>query len=184
MEELWKAAPGFEGLYEVSNLGRVRITPGRVTSSARFPHREWKTKVLKTKRLKNDKRKDERISLWKDGAYHDFLVSRLVAMTWVGVPPEGMTVNHIDGNNHNNAASNLEWVTLADNIKKGFAAGLFDSFQIPVSLVNEAGEKKDFHSLAEASRWLGRSEKYISCQISRKRYYATSSDGVRYTIPY
>lgn len=49
----------------------------------------------------------------------DHLVARLVAMAWCDGYSPSMTVNHIDGDYRNNAAANLEWLTLADNIRRG-----------------------------------------------------------------
>lgn len=49
MEELWKDIPGYEGLYQASNLGRIRSAPGKTTSSARYKVRVWKVRIIKAK---------------------------------------------------------------------------------------------------------------------------------------
>ena len=51
------------------------------------------------------------MSLWKDGKEKDWLVARLVAMTWIDGYREGLTVNHKDRNRFNNNVDNLEWLS-------------------------------------------------------------------------
>ena len=125
MEE-WKDIPGFEGLYQASTLGRIRTCEGKTTSSARFSRRVWKQRILKQKCNTNKKgRVDFRVELWKGKTHKTFLVSRLVAFTWCEGYKEGMTVNHKNGNPLDNSAVNLEWLSHGDNIRHGFANGLY-----------------------------------------------------------
>ena len=127
--ERWSDIPGYEGLYQASTLGRIRTCEGKTTSSARFAKRVWKQRIMKQKLNANRKgRIDARVSLWKDGKEKTWLVSRLVAMTWVAGYAEGLTVNHIDGNPMNNACDNLEWLTRAANIQHGFKTGLYKNW--------------------------------------------------------
>lgn len=125
MEE-WKDIPGYEGLYQASTLGRIRTCEGKVTKSARFQHRVWKQRIMKPKCTKNKRgRYDCRVDLWKDGSHRTLLVSRLVAITWCNGYREGMTVNHKNGNPLDNSIENLEWLSHGDNIRHGFANGLY-----------------------------------------------------------
>ena len=169
MEE-WKAIPGYEGLYEASNLGRIRTAEGKTTSSARFPVRVWKQRIMKQKyaKRKNTSVRDARVCLWKEGKEKTFLVSRLIAMTWCDGYQDGLTVNHKDGNPENNNADNLEWLSLADNIRHGFKNGLYKSSH-PCTLVDSNGKGKSFRSLCEASLSIGRNDHYIACCISANR---------------
>ena len=180
MDILWKDIPGFEGIYQASNTGSIRTKPGKVTSNKRYARREWKTRVLKSKYQKNRKRKDARVTLWKDGKESDHLVSRLVAMAWVDGYAPGLTVNHIDGNPENNAEDNLEWVSLSDNIRKGFEDGLFAKCQKPITLIGELGSVQ-FDSMAQASRFLGRNKGYIHNCIKTGRN-PMSADGKAYLV--
>lgn len=125
--EQWKMIPGYEGLYEASTHGQIRTAEGKTTSNARYPKRVWKQRVLKQKYAyrKSGHLKDARVCLWKDGKEKTFLVSRLVAMTWCDGYADGLTVNHKDGNPLNNNSDNLEWVSLAENIRHGFKTGLY-----------------------------------------------------------
>ena len=178
--EQWRDIPGFEGLYQASNTGLIRSAPGKVTSSKRFSHRVWKTRVLKHKYKNANGRRDAAVTLWKDGKCKDYLVSRLVAMTWVEGYEPGLTVNHIDGNPQNNNCSNLEWITLSENIRKGFADGLFANCQHPIHLVCDECTLV-FESMAAASRFLGRNSGYVSNTLKVNRPI-TAADGKQYTI--
>lgn len=124
--ELWKDIPGYEGLYQASNKGHIRTSAGKVTKSARFAKRVWKQRIMKPKAAANKKgRIDLRVELWKDGNHKTYLVSRLIALTWCEGYKEGLTVNHKNGNQLDNRAENLEWLTLCDNIRHAFATGLY-----------------------------------------------------------
>lgn len=179
--EEWKPVVGFEGIYEVSNEGRVRTCEGKTTTSVRHGVRTWKQRILKAK-MNPDRygRIDARIALYKDKKQYTYLVSRLVAMAWVEGYQEGLTVNHIDGNPLNNCSSNLEWVTRKRNIQIAFDDFLYSS-QKPCCLLNEQGETATFRSLSRASEYLGRKAGYISNCLSRKRDI-TNIDGNKYTI--
>lgn len=164
--EEWKPIPGYEGLYEASNLGRIksvkRITIGTDGVKKPVPETILKPKTEKTGRA------DYRVSLRKNAEYKDFLVSRLVAKTWIPVPDNMLTVNHINGNFQDNRIENLEWVTLAENIRHGFKTGLYDSTSKAVALTHAStGEETKFKSMSEASRFLGRNTGYVSYAISR-----------------
>ena len=125
MEE-WKDIPGYIGLYQASNYGQIRSCEGKVTSNAWSGHRVWKQRILKQKMSANAKgRRDMRIELWKDGEHKTWLVSRLVALAWCDGYQEGFTVNHKNGNNLDNRAANLEWLSHGDNIRHAFANGLY-----------------------------------------------------------
>jgi hypothetical protein len=83
-------------------------------------------------------------------------------MTFIRLPKEGETVNHIDGNRMNNHIKNLEWLSLADNIRHAFNTGLMPT-QKPTYLIEKSTYKiLAFRSEAEASRFLHHSQGYIS----------------------
>lgn len=168
--ERWKDIPGFEGLYQASDHGNIRTCAGKVTSNARFQRRVWKQRILKQKYQHRHSNKtngfDARVSLWKDGKENTCLVSRLVAMTWCDGYEDGMTVNHVDGNPMNNHSENLEWISIGENIRKGFDDMLF-STQKPIALVDNDGNMLQFRSMACASRYLCKNNGYISCLLAR-----------------
>lgn len=99
IEEIWKDIKGFEGRYQVSNMGRV-----------------WSllsNKELKPSTYQGYKRVNLTIS---NGKYKTVSVHRLVALAFVDGYSDGLEVNHIDENPENNIANNLEWVTHAKNV--------------------------------------------------------------------
>lgn len=176
MEE-WKDIPGYEEIYQASNKGRIRSAPGKTTESIRHGIRHWKVRIIKPKKQRPPKRQDERVCLWKDKKQKWFLVSRLVAMAWCDGYQDGFTVNHIDGDCLNNCADNLEWVSLADNIKLGYETGLYKSIMKRCALYKDDGFYVEFDSLASASRYLGRQNSYISGVLNEPSEKAMSSNG-------
>jgi len=109
--EEWR--PVFGGDYEVSSLGRMRrAKPGRRTHVGR---------PIKPTKMK--------IGYWMvrpvvDGRNVQVLLHRLIAEAFIGPRPDGHEVNHIDGDKGNPAASNLEYVTHAGNMRHAAEAGL------------------------------------------------------------
>lgn len=176
--EQWREISGYEGIYEVSNEGRIRSCLGKTTRTVRHGERHWKQRVLKQKNTRNGKgRTDARVCLWKDGAEKTYLVSRLVAFAWCGGYSKGFTVNHKDGNPLNNYANNLEWVTGADNTRKGFENNQF-STQKKTILVDSSGNEHVFRSMSDASRFLGYNPGYISTLLNR----GSEPTALNYTI--
>lgn len=156
-EEIWKDIPHYEGIYQASNLGRIRTCEGKTTYTKRHGVRHWKQRILKPKGITY--RTGYRVSLWKNGKSKDFLVARLVAMTFLR--ESDLTVNHIDGNRFNNNIENLEWVSLRENIQKGFETGLYPQKKVRIT-IKATGEIKEYRSLSQASQGLGFKVGYIS----------------------
>lgn len=106
MDEVWKDIEGYEGLYQVSNLGNVRsLNYGRT----------GEIKLLKQSTDCGYKR----VMLYKDGERERYLVHRLVAMTFIPNPDDLPQVNHKDEDKSNNNVNNLEWCTGEYNMNYG-----------------------------------------------------------------
>lgn len=95
MEEIWKPIIGYEGLFEVSNLGRVK--------NSRF-------NKLKKARIRSGYYS---VTLFKNGKLKSVSVHRIMAESFLADKKE--CVNHIDGNKLNNNLNNLEWVSYREN---------------------------------------------------------------------
>ena len=109
----WKDIKDFEGYYQVSNHGEVKSIAREVPAYNRFNSYEYK---VKEKILKPNNRRYCGVTLVKDGNRKYPTVHRLVAETFLPNPHDKKTVNHKDGNKHNNNLSNLEWMTMSENI--------------------------------------------------------------------
>lgn len=103
--EEWRSITGYEGLYEVSNIGRVRsltrykkVIKPHITNAGYYQYQ-----------------------LWHNGECHVASAHRLVAQAFVPNPSKDNVVNHIDENKLNNSAENLEWISHADNCRYGTA---------------------------------------------------------------
>lgn len=127
--EEWRPVRGFEGRYEVSNLGRLR--------SLLFDPRG---RVMK---VKPDARGYVRAQLqWSTKR----LMHRVVAEAFIPNPDNLPAVNHIDGNASNNAVANLEWVTHSENMAHSWRK--LESYKNRVA-VSPRGEAQWRHILKE-----------------------------------
>ena len=177
MQEEWKPIPGYEGLYDASNMGRIRSHPGRLIYNG-ITFYEAKTKILVQRHL--NKRGDYTLSLCKNSKSKQYLVSRLVASAWHGVPQDGMTVNHINGNIFDNRAVNLEWCTRSENVYHSYRIGLRPLKSTKTVLYDEDENCFEFTTMAEANRFLGRCNNYIHSFNIRGKNTCTDSTGKKY----
>lgn len=112
MEEIWKDIKNYEGLYQVSNLGRIKALERRINSSVG-------TRVIKSnykKIYKNDKGYLS-VSLSKNGINKHHSVHRIVAEAFITNIDNKPCINHKDLNKQNNYVDNLEWVTYKENTR-------------------------------------------------------------------
>lgn len=114
MEEIWKDIKGYEGKYQVSNLGRVK-------SLKRYKRYGNTIKLYEDIILKQGKVYNYSIvNLCKNKTIKNFRVHRLVAQAFIPNPQNKQQVNHIDGNRQNNNVKNLEWCTSKENITHSY----------------------------------------------------------------
>lgn len=113
--EIWKDVVGYEGFYQVSNLGNVKsIERTSINAGSYSGYINTKTKYLK--KIKN-KYGYECVVLTKNRKRTSFSVHRLVAVAFLPQVENKNEVNHIDRNKSNNQLSNLEWCNRSENIR-------------------------------------------------------------------
>lgn len=159
-EEIWKAIEGFEGLYEVSNLGRVRSLDRTYPNNYR-PHKGIIKKFALCGGRGHNKYPTvglQRVNpKFKTGA----LVHRLVAKAFIPNPDNKPEVNHIDGNKLNNHVDNLEWCTRKENVQHSSDNGLLRCdgvhFNAKLNVANVVQIKKE---LANGTRKCAIAKKY------------------------
>ena len=111
LNEIWKSIPNYEGLYEASNLGRVKSLDRLLSTNANI-----KGVILKQYAGTNGY---FHVSLCRHGEQKTERTHRIVASTFMGKRPEGLITDHIDGSRINNRLDNLQYITQFDNVNKG-----------------------------------------------------------------
>lgn len=176
MIEVWKDIEGYEGLYQVSNFGRIK--------SLNYRHTE-KEKIVKQDNSSGYKR----VTLYKDGLRYRQLVHRLVAEAFIPNPNNLPEINHKDECTSNNVVTNIEWCmpkyncnygTRMERITKTKEKGV-------VQLTTKGEFIERFKSIANASRETGIDRKTIRecCQGNRnnqRKYiwkYSTEYDSIK-----
>lgn len=144
--EIWKPIAGYEGLYDVSNMGHVRsIRAGKILRPRKMP-----TGYL-------------RVNLPSKVGKRDHYIHRLVAETFCEHPLGCDVVNHLDNDVTNNEASNLEWVTQRDNVFHAMNQGRVLNFPNAKPVIGiKDGIVQRFRSANEAAQHVGCDSKSIS----------------------
>lgn len=156
MKEIWKDIPKWEGLYQVSNLGRIKSV------------KRDKVKVLDINNAGY-----ARVQLCDDKRRKKYFVHRLVAQAFISGYFENAQVNHIDMDRTNNIASNLEWVTPSENQKKAInIRGLHEGhFQKqPYKLTLSTGQVFYYDTIKDCARSLGLSKSGLYLKLENGGY--------------
>lgn len=188
MEEIWKDIEGYEGSYQVSNLGRVRRLPyvseGKTIGRKKTFKRNFNGGVLKGTVCRNGYC---RVTLTKDSVNRYYHIHRLVAEVFLPNPQKLPCINHKDENKTNNfvyvnedgtideSKSNIEWCTYAYNNQYN---GLIERARetrrktggYPIKMMDRNGNTiKEFSSIFEASVFTKRSWGTIYRAVKHKR---------------
>ena len=168
--EIWKPVAGYEGLYEVSNMGRVKSLERKIT------FKDGRTKVFKKMILKpiDNGYGYLRVGLSKNGIIKLCHVHRLVARAFVpNDDPENKThINHRDEDKHNNSADNLEWCNQRYNNNYGTRnQRVSEKNSKPIKQIDVAGNVvRIWESAIEAAKHFNHSNITIcNCLHGRQR---------------
>lgn len=141
--EIWKDIKGYEGLYQVSNLGRVKSLTrtykcSRIKEHIVEPHIEKVSGYYK-------------FVLWKQGKFKNHFLHRIVAISFLDNPNNYPIINHIDGDKLNNSIDNLEWCTRKENVQHAYKNGLMTTKKVCKCDIND-NVIEIYESIKEATR--------------------------------
>ena len=186
-EEIWKDIEGYEGIYQVSNFGRVRsldryYTKPHPRNGVPTQYRK-KGQIIKTFAGRNGY---IGTVLKFEHKQKNFMVHRLVAKAFVPGYFDGADVNHKDCNRQNNRADNLEWMTRRDNLKysNGNTASAMEqihrSQRKPIIQMTKDGEYiREWPSIHSAHLALGLDSKSLA-GACHQRYGLKTCGGFRW----
>lgn len=157
MKEIWKDVEDYEGLYQVSNLGRVKSS--------------YTNRILKGYKITGGYLG---VKLCKNNIKSTKKIHRLVAEAFIQNPDNKPQVNHIDEDKTNNMVSNLEWMTAKENTNHGTRNERSGKTQsIPIIATNlKTGEYTEFYGSSECARQLGLHQSSIT-EVLKGRYKQT-----------
>lgn len=163
--EVWKDIEGYEGLYMISNLGRVKSLARKIN------YKDGRRHFTKERILKVGDYKDWYlyVVLKKDTVPTTKKIHRLVAEAFISNPENKPCVNHKNANKKDSSIKNLEWVTFKENSEHAFKAGL-----IPKGI-------ESFHAKLTEKKVLEIREKYMSgkhTHTSLAKIYKVSSSQI------
>ena len=165
MQEIWKDIIGYEGTYQVSNLGNVRSLHWNHSNKIRLL-----TPFLNSGYL--------RVGFRTNNVLKNYLIHVLVANAFIPNPESKPQVNHKDGNKLNNNVSNLEWVSASENVVHAKTHNLINKNPCrwkpcKINQLSLDGEIiATYPSQREASRQLNLNQARISYAIAGNRPYA------------
>ena len=156
MKETWRDIAGYEGFYQVSNLGRVRGLGRYVRNNLGL--KNMKGQILRLHLHKTDYLM---IRLYRKGMGRTFFVARLVAQAFIPNPDGLLQVDHINEKTADNRAVNLQWITCQENIERSRAKTYF--------FISPAGKRVEIFNMRKYCRNRGLNSSHM-CQVHLGRY--------------
>lgn len=154
INEIWKPIKGYEGLYEVSDFGRIK-------SLGRTVNRGLKKMRVMERILKsgNNQHGYKIVALWKNGEGKTRRVHRLIAVAFIPNPKNKPHINHLNGIVVDNRIENLEWCTHFENMQHAWRNGFITTEKLGrekrVAQILDGVVIKIWKSQSEANRKLG-----------------------------
>lgn len=161
MDEIWKDIQGYEGLYQVSNLGRIRSLD-RYVHHPKGGERLSKGQIIKPGATRKGYLF---VTLAKENEVRPKRINRLVAEAFLPNPQNLEVVNHKDENKANNTVDNLEWCSVEYNNRYTLAKPVLQ-FDLSGKLVAE------YQAISDASRGTGINLSNIAQCCMGKRHTA------------
>ncbi|MEN2467898.1 NUMOD4 domain-containing protein [Ornithinibacillus sp. JPR2-1] len=175
-DEVWKDIEGYEGYYQVSNLGRIRSLDRTVKQKEGF------TQNIKGSLKKPYTRKDgyQSLFLYKNNKGNRQYVHRWVAKAFIPNPKEYEVINHIDENPSNNHYKNLEWcdhqynLTYGDKVERvtnseGYKART-KRLRKPIYVIDREGNRTWYESITAACEELDLHYSNVHKSLTGKKY--------------
>lgn len=149
-QEIWKDVVGYEGLYQVSNLGRVK-------SLKRIVHYKGRHHTVAEKIKKGTSKENDYliVALYRNNIGRMHYIHRLVAQAFIPNPDNKPTVNHINLDVFDNRVENLEWATYSEQeIHKIMFQGYIGASK-PVRVTFQDGRIQEYENETYCARQLG-----------------------------
>lgn len=174
--EIWKPVVGFEGLYEVSNLGRIKSLPRNSTKGGLI------------KPYINPRLGCVYVGLCKNNKKYTIRLHKIVLQAFTDYDPDsGLVIDHLDGDKANNRLDNLEAVTQKVNAQRAIANGLV---HYTGEMVVDLDEMKIYETYTDAAKAVGGNQGEMVARVCRgershyrNHHFATLDDFYHGTIP-
>ena len=152
MKEIWKDIKGYEGLYQVSNFGRIKLRNGKISNG-------W-DRGLGYKRVR----------LYKNKKAKNFYLHQLVGKYFIENPKNKRFINHIDSNPSNNHYKNLEWCNQKENMNHAKRKGRMKGS--PTLVINmQSGIF--YESINEAAKVINMKPNSLVCRLMDRTFNNT-----------